>query len=382
MPRIAFDARFYGEAGPGRYVSNVLKALEKADTKNDYIVLMRQKGMDQYTPQNSNFKKVSADYPWYSWAEQTAFLWVVMKQKADLLYVPHFNIPVLYPKKIVTAIPDIIMHNFSTEAGTTLPKPYFRFKKLVYRLVFTWAIKRSHKVLVPTEAVKKEFLAEFGFAEPEKFVVAPEGLDPDYTQPADYDVLANLGVKQPYILHVGSMYEHKNIPRLIEAFEMLVREHNYEGQLVLVGKKDKFSERIGMLVREKNLHTKVLLPGLDNYVSDEEVVSLRQQAELLVFPSLKEGYSLTPVEAQAVGLPCVISDIPVHREVYGDSVEYFEPTDVRDIANKVWGVLNNDSKKDRLVEKGRESVERLRKGWPTCAEIHLRVFGEVFKGRS
>ena len=130
--RIGIDARFYGKAGPGRYTKNIIKHLEKVDVVNSYFILLKKDNFEDYIPVNPNFTKVLADYPWYSWAEQTSFLFKVLSLKLDLYYVPHFNIPVLYPKKIVTAIPDMIMHTFSTEKGTTLWKPYFKFKKFVY----------------------------------------------------------------------------------------------------------------------------------------------------------------------------------------------------------------------------------------------------------
>src|SRR3989339_875753 len=101
----------------------------------------------------------------------------------------------------------------------------------------------------------------------------------------------------------------------------------------MTGKKDKFAQRFKTYINTQNLANKILLPGLESYVSDHELVALRKEAELYVFPSLKEGYSLTPLEAQAVGLACVISDISCHREIYGDSVLYFDPTNINDIAD-------------------------------------------------
>jgi glycosyltransferase involved in cell wall biosynthesis len=91
------------------------------------------------------------------------------------------------------------------------------------------------------------------------------------------------------------------------------------------------------------------MPGLKNYITDEEVVALRKAARLYVFPSLKEGFSLTPLEAQAIGLPCLISDIPCHREIYGDSVAYFDPNNVGDMVNSINKILE---KPNNLIDKG------------------------------
>jgi glycosyltransferase involved in cell wall biosynthesis len=299
----------------------------------------------------------------------------------DLFYVPHFNIPVLYPGKLVTAIPDLIMHTFSTEKGTTLPKPYFRLKKLVYKIVFWWAAFRSKKIIVPSKDVLNDFKKVYPSLSQDKFVLAYEGVDPDFLTPdpniEPKEVLNNLGIKPSYLLYVSSAYEHKNLSRLIQAFKILVEKYGYTGQLVIIGKKDKFSEKIRELVEEENLQDKILMPGLTQYVKDKEIVAVRTQAQLYIFPSLKEGFSLTPMEGQAVGLPAIISDIPVHREIYGDSVEYFDPMNAEDMAQKTNALLHDDIKKAELRNMGCDLVKKY--SWDETARITYEVFDKLLQ---
>lgn len=377
--RIGIDARFYSEAGPGRYAKNIVEHLEKLDNENEYFIFLRKKGWDKYQPINPNFKKILADYPWYSWKEQTLFLLKLLSSNLDLFYVPHFNVPVLYPGTLITAIPDIIMHTFSTEAGTTLPKPYFKIKKLVYKKVVSWVVKRSKKVIVPSYDTLNDFVKTFPKEPKNKFVMVYEGVDPVFSS----NTLDSASVKQKYgipdnfLLYVSSMYEHKNVPGLLSAFKILKEKYGYKGSLVLIGKKDKFSERVNNLVTELDLSSSVLLPGMKEYVSDPEVVSLRKAAQLCVFPSLKEGFSLTPLESQQVGLACVISDIPCHREIYRDSVVYFDPKDSENMALKINDVLQDNELINQLISKGYENVKKY--SWFETAGITLKVFTEVLK---
>jgi glycosyltransferase involved in cell wall biosynthesis len=375
---IGVDARFYGEAGPGRYAKAIVEHLEKIDKKNKYLIFLRKKGFDSYRPKNSNFVKVLADYPWYSWDEQIRFLFVLIKSKLDLLYVPHFNVPIFYPGKLVTAIPDLIMHTYSTEEGTTLFKPYFKFKKLIYWWVVYLAIKRSEKVIVPSNSViEEDFLKVYPQFPREKYVLAYEGVDPDFLK-CDLNpknVIEKFGIKKPFLLFIGSMSEHKNVKRLVEAFEILVEKYDFKGQLVLVGRRHKYSEETERFVKEKGLGEKVLMPGMKHYVSDEEVTALRKSALAYVFPSLKEGFSLTPLESQALGLPCVISDIPTHREIYGDSVLYFDPKSVIDMAEKMKEVVSREKLREELVEKGFSQVKKY--SWDETAKITLGVFENI-----
>ena len=378
MKRIGIDARFYNEAGPGRYVKSIIQHLEKLDKDNKYFIFLRDAGMSDYSPQNPNFTKVGAHYKWYSFEEQFLFLFKLIIWRLDLFYVPHFNIPVLYPGKIVTAIPDIIMHLYSTEKGTTLPKPYFKFKKLMYKLVVLWAVLRSKKVIVPSHETMEDFIRIYPYINRTKYILAGEGVDPELLQKNKLDpnqVMSKYGINKPFLLYISSFYEHKNVPKLIESYEVLKNDYGYKGQLVLIGKNDKFAENIKALIEEKNLSTNIIMPGMQNYVTDEETVALRKAAQAYVFPSLKEGFSLTPMEAQAFGLPAIVSDIPCHREIYRDSVLYFDPKNPKNIAHQINHLIANDDLKIELINKGYDLIKKY--DWNHSAEITLGTFNKV-----
>lgn len=375
MKTIGIDARFYGEAGPGRYVKNILSGLEKADSTNKYIVFMRTKGFDQYNPVNSKFIKVLADYKWYTWGEQVGFLIKLLSYKLDLFYVPHFNFPILYPGKLVTAIPDLIMHTFSTERGTTLPRPYFKFKKLMYRFVVLAAVIRSIKIIVPSVDVLNDFLRVFTFTKKSKYIVATEGVDPLFLATANSNKTYTNLHERPYLLYISSMYEHKNVPRFLKAFKLLRDKYSQDVDLILIGKKDKYSLDIEQQVSNLNLQEFVFIPGNKAPVSDEETIAYRKFATLYVFPSLKEGFSLTPMEAQCLGLPCVISNIPVHKEIYEDSVSYFDPEDPEDIAAQINEVLQNENLRNLLIEKGYQQYKKY--SWDLTAKLTLDTFNSI-----
>jgi glycosyltransferase involved in cell wall biosynthesis len=379
MKKIGIDARFYGEAGPGRYAKAITQHLEKIDHQNKYYVFLRKKGYESYHPQNPNFTKVLAHHSWYSFDEQIFFLIKLLRYRLDLFYVPHFNIPVLYPGKLVTAIPDIIMHVYSTEKGTTLPKFYFKIKKLVYKLVVLWALIRSKKVIVPSNDTLNDFIKTYPYIDKNKFVLAREGVDPVFMEVSSghntEDILNRFDIEKPFLLYISSFYEHKNVDRLIEAFIKLTEYHGFKGQLVMVGKKDKFSESVYDEIKKHGLESRIIIPGRKRYVTDEEIRALRTEAELYVFPSLKEGFSLTPMEAQVSGLACVISDIPVHREIYGDSVTYFDPYNINDMAEKINTILNNKDLKNDLIDKGKNWYKKY--SWDETAKITFDVFKSV-----
>ena len=113
---IGIDARFYGSIGKGlgRYTQKLIENLEKTDQENRYVVFLRKENFDEYQPQNPNFKKVLADYRWYSFAEQLFFPRLLRKYNFDFVHFPHFNVPLLYRKKFIMTIHDLILIHFPT----------------------------------------------------------------------------------------------------------------------------------------------------------------------------------------------------------------------------------------------------------------------------
>ena len=377
--KIAIDARFYGIAGPGRYTKAIIDQLQMLDFDNKYIIFLKKETFNEFEPINKNFSKVLADYNWYSWSEQIFFLFTLLKHKPDLLYVPHFNIPVLYPFKIVTAIPDLIMHSFSTQSGTTLWKPYFLFKKFIYKLVVLIAVLKTKKNICPSFDVKNDFEKYYPFVDKNKFIVSYEGVDPDLLNKPDQkfieETLNSFNVSEPFLLYVSSMYEHKNVTSLVEAFKLLVNKYGFKGQLVLIGKKDKFSEKIFDLICKYNLTSKVIMPGMVNFVTDSQVNAFRTKCLAYVFPSLKEGFSLTPLEAQFFDIPCIISDISCHKEIYSSTVAYFNPYSVDDIAKVINLVITDKKYMKTLINKGKENIKKY--SWEITAKDTLKVFNNV-----
>ncbi len=130
--KIGIDARFYGEAGPGRYVSQLLKNLEVIDGENEYTIYLKKSNFNEYQPKNPKFSKKLADFPWYSFAEQLVFPFMLYKEKFDLVHFTQINVPLLYLLPFVVTIHDVILHEFSTERGGLFKRLSYRFKRIFY----------------------------------------------------------------------------------------------------------------------------------------------------------------------------------------------------------------------------------------------------------
>lgn len=373
--RIGIDARFYGEAGPGRYVSELLKNLEAVDKENEYVIYLKKSNFEKYHPQNRNFQKRLADFHWYSLAEQIIFPLMLFKENFDLVHFTQMNVPLAYFRPFVVTIHDLILHEFSTERGGLVRRLLYRLKKIPYFLVFAKDVYASKQIIVPSETTKGDLLKYYRVS-PGKIHVTYEAVE-HYPSPGglykNIGVLEKYAIKKPYILALGSFYPHKNIEGLVRAYK-IIRERGFCGQLVLVGKESYFSKKLRDLVEKEEIMG-VVFPGVvhpDGYLSDDEVEPILANAFVYVQPALKEGFGIPPVEAMAFGVPTAVSDIACLREMCGEASLYFDPRKVTDMANKIEKLLSDNGLREELIQKGLENVKRF--SWEKMARETLRIY--------
>jgi len=108
-----------------------------------------------------------------------------------------------------------------------------------------------------------------------------------------------------------------------------------------------------------------------SYVPDEELATLYGRASAFAFLSDYEGFGLTPLEAMAAGIPIVVLDTEVAREIYGAAAVYLERPDPDLIAAALGRVLFDAHERDRLIDAGRLQIERY--SWRECAQRTLQV---------
>lgn len=128
-----------------------------------------------------------------------------------------------------------------------------------------------------------------------------------------------------YFLFVGSLQPRKNLRVLLRAWSLCALPDG--AQLLVVGADDKIFARMGHEERPAN---DVRFLGR---VSDAELAWLYRRACALVAPSVYEGFDVPPLEALNLGCPVVLSDIPVHREIYDGAADFFPPHDERALAD-------------------------------------------------
>jgi len=365
MARIGIDARLWNQTGVGRYIRNLVRQLEKLDTTNEYVLFFRKAEFDSVELSSENFHKRLADIPWHSIAEQKSFPKLLEKENLDLVHFPYFSVPVLYTRPYVVTVHDLILHHFPTGKASTRSPLVYWMKYLGYKIAISLGVKKASKVITVSYATKKEIIKHLHVPD-NKIVVTYEGVD--------QQILAKKQNTFPstskYFLYVGNAYPHKNLERLLLAFDELQKEISEPIRMVFVGKEDYFYTRLKNFVKKNNLSSSVVFY---ERISDIDLSLLYRHAIALVLPSLMEGFGLPALEAMANDCLVVASKIPALVEVCKDSAEYFNPNDTHDIARALKAVLHeSSSKKDKKRAAGRKRV--LEFSWPVMAKKTRDVY--------
>ncbi len=359
--RIGIDARAYQWTGLGQYTRHLLANLVALPAAHEYVVFApRAFARDLAALPRVTAVPVTGSY--YSVREQTMFLMSLLRTRVDLMHFLHFNAPVLYRRPSVVTVHDLTRFFFPAQ------RPRGPLHQWVYEEVFGASVMHARRIIAVSEHTRNDLLRFFP-AVAERTVVIHEGVEHErfhpHQQEDDAHALAALGVREPYFLFVGVWMNHKNISRLLEAFQR-IRIEGFRGQLVITGAGRTYDDDVAGWVRHLGLAEDVRLPG---HVADDVLPMLYRHAEAFVFPSLYEGFGLPPLEAMACGVPVIASHVASLPEILGDAAVYVDPLSSEDIARGLRMVLTDTEARAELVRRG--LVHARRYAWQRCARETL-----------
>jgi len=363
--KIGIDCRLWNESGVGRYVRNLVSALDAFDKSNEYVLFVLQKDIDDVRIPKK-FKKVATNVPWHSLREQLIMPRIFLKEDLDLLHVPYINAPLLYPKKLVLTAHDVTPLKYPTIKASNLPKVIYYLKLFFYFLILFIGVRKAVKVISVSNSTKNDLVRIFK-VNPEKISVIYNFLDPNFK------ISSKRKREENYILYVGNAYPHKNLTRLIGSYQMLFDKYKSLGkeapELILVGKDDFFYRNLKLKVLGE-IKSKVKFFG---FVSESELLKLYSNAALLVLPSLYEGFGYQILEAFTLGTVVVCSDILVYREIAEDAAIYFNPCDPSDMADKIYKALNMSKvEKSKFIKSSKDRGDNF--SWQTSTKSLLSLY--------
>ena len=368
--RIGIDARMYGAestTGIGTYIKSLTDHLFLIDQTNDYILFMSEPAYSQFQPPSKRVEKIKITCPWYSFSEQFQLPKILLSHKLDLVHFPQFNTPIFYPGKFLITIHDITPKFFP---GPRVKKSLIR--RLGFQLIFRSGLKRAEKIIAVSKHTKENLTKYFNI-NGDKIAVTYLGVEKQFHPIADQGAIAEIKakyqIKKPFIFYVGVWRDHKNLPGLINAFNLLKLKYKLDYQLVLGGKPDPRYPEINQTIDNSKFKADIIQTG---FIPETDLPLIYNAAELLVLPSFCEGFGLVAIESLACGTPVVGSNSTSLPEILEDAALYFDPNDITSIAKTINEVLTNTHLYQGLERRG--LIQALKYNWQDCAKKTLAIY--------
>jgi glycosyltransferase involved in cell wall biosynthesis len=233
----------------------------------------------------------------------------------------------------------------------------------VYKpLILAPVLRKADRVVVFTEEQRSALSAKYRI-DPERVVVIPNGVEDAFYYPDERVPRA-----KPRLLFVGRLSNQKNLPLLLQA---------------LAGVSDQFETTIvgdGELEAQlKELSAGLNLQNVRFYgrADGDELRNLYRNADIFVLPSEREGMPLVLLEALAMGLPVVATDIPGTRDVIHDGVNgrLVALGDAAALREALFSVTSSPETYRRMSEASRKFAHQY--SWTAVGDMFERLYGEV-----
>ena len=343
--------------GVGRYVDELLPALHEEGT--ELAVVCQLHDVAHYERLLPGVELLAAPAAVarrpvrLAW-EQAGLPLLARRARADVLHCPHYTMPLVSGLPVVTTLHDA---TFFTHPGVHLP--------VKRRFFQTWtraSLARAARCVTPSAATRDELVRVAG-ADPARVDVAHLGVDqarfhvPSAGERAA--VRQHLDLAGPYLAFLGTLEPRKNVPALIRAWSALADPP----ALVLAGGRGWDGEVDRAVAAVPTTH-RLLRPG---YLPLELLAGFLGGAELVVYPSLGEGFGLPVLEAMACGAPVLTTPRLSLPEVGGDAVAYTEP-DAPSITAALGALLADPDRRAELAAAGRVRAQGF--DWRACARAH------------
>ncbi|HHT9119325.1 MAG TPA: glycosyltransferase family 4 protein [Candidatus Hypogeohydataceae bacterium YC41] len=388
--RIGIDGGCWlNRRGYGRYARSLLSALARREDGDRYFLFVdRETANEPDLPRKFEKVVVPTRHPpakaASAWGRRDLLDlwrmgWAVTRCPLDIFFFPsvYTFFPLLRPVRTVVAIHDVIAEHH--------PTMVFKEKRfaLFWRIKLAISVRQAHLILTVSDYAREMIIKYFQLPS-ERVRVILEAPDPIFRtlpsarDPADLFPTSYLPRGSHYILYVGGLSPHKNLHLLIEAYRQLITDGMFRNvRLLLVGDYagDVFYsayEDLRRAVASHGLEGSVYFTG---FVPDEVLVELYNRADLVVLPSLEEGFGLPAFEAAACGTPVIVSEAGPAAALLGPAAWAFPPHNVDALVEGLRTLLQDPKRRQMMGEEGRHRVSTLT--WERAAAEVYAAFLEL-----
>ena len=359
---IAIDARelVSRPTGVGRYLSRLIEHWEALPAARAHRYTLFAHG-------RVSIPQSSLDVSWIALAgaggtrwEQATLPAALRRARPDVLFAPGYTSPLLCPAPVALAVHDV---SFAAHPE------WFQRREGLRRHLLTRLAARRARVVLTLSAFSQDEIVRYLGVDRSRVRVIPLGLglNADQHVPAEAPF-----ARTPLILFAGSVFNRRHVDALVRAMPAVLRRVP-EARLAIVGDNRTWPRLDpASLADELGLGSQVTVAS---FVDDARLRTLYAEASVFAFLSEYEGFGLTPLEALAAGVPPVVLDTAVAREVLGAAAAFVAAPDPGLIADALAAMLTDSSQRRRVLAAAPAVLGRYR--WSDAATATLRAIEDA-----
>lgn len=370
--RILIDGSMARSGGGATYVRNLVPRLVELRPDDRFRIWLRQASLAAALPELENLEvEVLPDV---GWAARLRFLMLHAAREArrwgaDLYFSTAEYAP---PRPPCPTIASFRNPNVFTRLDLGWPLKQ-RVRLAVLRQLAGLSARVCARILF-VSADSAAWIGDIMRLPPDRCAVVPHGIDLAAWSRERVEPVQLPGGR-PFLLSVSSVYRYKNFVRLIEAWGRVAARRHDAPDLVIIGDEPdrEFRQRMEE-ARDRTgaLASRVHLVGEVPYA---EIRGWYAGATMFVFPSYLETFGHPLLEAMAMELPVVASDLGVFRETAGACAHYADPHDAGSFAAAIEGLLADPGERTSLAARGRQRATSF--SWQESARLHAELFDSV-----
>lgn len=291
---------------------------------------------------------------------------IVEQENYDIVIDDLNKIPFFSPWHIKKPVLVMMMHLFR---GSIFKEVFFPFGAYVYLSESFIPLCYKNQLFVALSESSKKDLLKFGI-DGQRIVVVPPGTDtvkfrPDFSKKGE-----------KLIIHVGRLKKYKSADHLIMAAKLLTAKRK-DFKVMILGDGDD-------LPRLKELNSKFGLEQivqLTGFVPEIQKIEVYQKAAILVENSVKEGWGLIVMEANACGTPVVSSRVPglVDSVIENKTGFFYEYGNIEELAQKIERLLDDEALRTEMGKNGIEWANQLT--WDKTADKMMDAIERAIQGK-
>ena len=355
--RIGFDAKraFLNNTGLGNYSRDTIRVLSNYFPDNKYFLYTpkaKENSRLSFLNSNSNTfvrtPKSLLNRALKSYWRSKSIVKDLFTNKIDIYHGLSHELPIGIEKtniKTVVTIHDLIFIRY--------PHLFKAIDRKIYYKKFKSACERADKIIAVSEQTKKDIIDFFNIPE-EKITVIYQGCNKVFQSTISDEKIKNTLSKYKlpanYLLYVGTIEERKNLLTLLKTLTDLPNQ-----KLVVIGNGKSYKIKCLRFISECNLSDRVIfLSGL----SLEEMSAIYQSAEIMIYPSIFEGFGIPILESLFSKTPVITSKGGCFSEAGGKYSKYINPLSVKEMKEAILEIQNSTELQNSMSENGFEFAQK------------------------